>query len=277
MSSIVYLNGQYMPVEEAKISVLDRGFTFGDGIYEVILVHNDHPFRLDEHIIRLNKNLDQIYIDHPHTLQQWQSIVDKLIESNSGQDRSLYIQITRGCSKREHAINSTDNPTVFAMINPLLKQDHSMGVSAIIEEDIRWQYCHIKAITLLPSILLRHKAKQAGAAEAILVRDGYVTEGAASNVFIVQDYMIKTPDDSHSLLPGITKELVVDLLYKSDINFAEMPITEAELRQADEVWLTSTTWEITPVIKLNSNLVGSGKPGKFWQQTFALYQQFKNS
>jgi D-alanine transaminase len=279
MSSIVYLNGQYLPIEEAKISVLDRGFTFGDGIYEVIPVYNGHIFRLKEHIERLNNSLDEVFIDKPHEMDQWEKILRELIEKNSekypSEDQSLYIQVTRGISERDLAIDIATEQTVFAMIRPLLKKDRSAGISAVIEEDIRWKYCHIKAITLLPSVVLRHKAKQSGATEALLIREGYVTEGAASNVFIVKNGIVKTPIKDGSLLPGITRDLVVELLSESGIPCEEVVIKETELIQADEIWITSSTWEIVPVIELDGKPVGTGRPGEVWQQAFRIYQEYK--
>lgn len=279
MSSIVYLNGHYLPIEEAKISVLDRGFTFGDGIYEVIPVYNGHIFRLKEHIERLNNSLDEIFIDKPHEMDQWEKILHELIDKNSekypADDHSIYMQVTRGVSERDLAIDIATEQTVFAMIKPLPKKDRSAGISAIVEEDIRWKYCHIKAITLLPSIVLRHKAKQSGATEALLIRDGYVTEGAASNVFIVKNGIVKTPAKDGSLLPGITRDLVIDLLSESGIPCEEVVIKETELKQADEIWITSSTWEIVPVIELDGKPVGKGSPGEVWQQASRIYQAFK--
>lgn len=279
MSYIVYLNGQYLPIEDAKISVLDRGFTFGDGVYEVIPVYEGHIFRMREHLERLNNSLDEVYIDRPYTLEQWQEILCKLVEKNSGKntgnDLSLYMQVTRGISERDHAIDIATKQTVFAMCRPLPEYDRSAGISAIIEEDIRWKYCHIKAIALLPSVMLRHKARDAGATEAILVKDGYITEGAASNVFIVKNGIVKTPPKDGSLLPGITRDLVVELLTESGIPCEEVAIKETELKQADEIWITSSTWEIVPVISLDNNPVGTGRPGEVWQQASEIYQAFK--
>lgn len=275
MSLIVYLNGLYLPIEEAKISVLDRGFTFGDGVYEVIPVYHDHIFRFKEHIERLNNSLDSVYISRPHDLAQWQKILRTLIYKNPSKDHSLYIQVTRGVSDRVHSIETIAKQTVFAMSRPLIKEDLSAGISAIVEKDIRWEYCHIKAITLLPSVVLKHKAKQAGAMEAVLVKDGYVTEGAASNVFIVKDNMVKTPSKDGNLLPGITRDLVIELLLKSKIPCEEVSITDDELRQADEIWITSSTLGIVPVVKLDAEPVGSGKPGEAWQCASEIYQVFK--
>lgn len=279
MSYIVYLNGQYLPIEDAKISVLDRGFTFGDGVYEVIPVYKGHIFRMREHLERLNNSLDEVYIDRPYALEQWQGILRELIEKNSikntGNDLSLYMQVTRGISERDHAIDIATKQTVFAMCRPLPEYDRCAGISAIIEEDIRWKYCHIKAITLLPSVMLRHKARDAGATEAILVKDGYITEGAASNVFIVKNGIVKTPPKDGSLLPGITRDLVVELLTESGIPCEELAIKEIELKQADEIWITSSTWEIVPVTRLDNNPVGTGRPGEVWQQASKIYQTFK--
>ena len=261
MSYIVYLNGQYLPIEDAKISVLDRGFTFGDGVYEVIPVYKGHISRMREHLERLNNSLDEVYIERPYALEQWQEILRELIEKNSakntGNDLSLYMQVTRGISERDHAIDIATKQTVFAMCRPLPEYDRSAGISAIIEEDIRWKYCHIKAITLLPSVMLRHKARDAGATEAILVKDGYITEGAASNVFIVKNGIVKTPPKDGSLLPRITRDLVVELLTESGIPCEELAIKEIELKQADEIWITSSTWEIVPVTRLDNNPVGT--------------------
>jgi len=253
MSSIVYLNGQYLPLEKANVSVLDRGFTFGDGVYEVIPVYHGHIFRLKKHIERLNNSLDEVFIDRPCDFKQWQEILQKLIQQNPAEDHSLYMQVTRGVSERDHAIDTATKPTV----------------------DIRWKYCHIKAITLLPSVILRHKARQAGAVEALLVNDGYVTEGAASNVFIVKDGVVKTPPKDGNLLPGITRDLVVELLLKSEIPCEEVVITDNELKQADEIWITSSTWEIVPVVQLDDKTVGTGKPGEVWQKANDIYQAFK--
>lgn len=275
MSLNVYLNGQYLPIEDAKISVLDRGFIFADGVYEVIPVYEGCIFRLEEHLQRLDANLDALHISRPYDLSQWKNILGKLIGENIQEDSTLYIQITRGSAPREATIDQLNIPTIFAMIRPLLKTDYSAGISAIVAEDIRWKYCHIKTISLLPNVLLRYQAEQLGAIEAILIRDGYVTEGASSNVFIVQDGTIKTPRNSNHLLSGVTRNLLVQLLSASNLSCQETPIKEEELRQADEIWLTSSTREIMPVTKLDSNLVGSGAPSDIFKQVVEIYQQFK--
>lgn len=273
----VYLNGDYVPLEEARVSVLDRGFTFGDGVYEVFLVYRRQIFRFEEHMQRLDNSLAAIHMQNPLSRDKWMEILMTLVQGHPAADQSLYLQITRGVSERDHAIALARTPTVFAMSKPLPQRDLTRGISVITLEDIRWKYCHIKAITLLPSVLLRHQATLAGAVEAVLLRDGYVTEGAASNIFVVHNGLIKTPPKDGNLLPGITRDLVLELLAGAGIPCAETRISADDLQAAEEIWTTSSTWEIVPVIKLDGSPVGQGRPGRHWQRVFAIYQQFKNN
>ena len=271
----VFLNGEYLPLEKACIHVMDRGFIFADGVYEVIPVFKQHIFRLDEHLQRLNNSLNAVHIENPYDNSTWHDILNTLVESNSVPEMSLYVQVTRGISERNHDIDTGNSPTVFVMCKPIQNKDYDRGINAITHDDIRWQYCHIKAITLLPSVMLRHLASEKGASEALLIRNDLVTEGAASNVFIVQDNAVKTPPDNGYVLPGITRNLLIELLNDADIDCKESQITLSELRDADEIWITSSTWEIVPVIKLDSRLVGDGVPGKLWSRANAMYQEFK--
>ena len=274
--SLVYLNGEFKPIEEASISVLDRGFTFGDGVYEVIPIFNRKIFRFSEHIMRLENSLREIYMSNPLKENEWRDIFNKLIDSLELANQSIYLQITRGVSRRDHDISIADKPTVFAMSRPLEANNFSSGIKAITHEDIRWQLCNIKATTLLPSILLRHKAKEQEARETILIRDKYVTEGAASNVFVCTDDKILTPARTSHVLSGITRDLIVEILMHNDLPIVEGSISESKLLSAGEIWVTSSTWEIVPVVELDDRLVGSGKPGPLWQQANKLYQDFKN-
>jgi D-alanine transaminase len=273
--STVFLNGEYIPLEKACIHVMDRGFIFADGVYEVIPVFNQHIFRLDEHLQRLKNSLNAVYIENPYDNSAWYDILNTLVASDSVADKSLYVQVTRGISERNHDIDTGTSPTVFVMCKPIQNGDYDRGINAISYDDIRWQYCHIKAITLLPSVMLRHLASEKGAREAILIRDNLVTEGAASNVFIVQGNTVKTPPDNGFVLPGITRNLLIELLNDADIDCKESQITLSELRDADEIWVTNSTWEIVPVIELDSRPVGDGVPGKFWCRANTLYQEFK--
>lgn len=276
--SIVYLNGKFLPLEDACVPVLDRGFIFGDGIYEVIPVYGGRMFRIDEHLLRLVGNLDAIRIPDPLSRAQWRELLDSLVEKNGGGDLSLYLQITRGVAKRDHAMPANIVPTVFAMCSALLPVAQALrenGVAAITLDDIRWQNCHIKAISLLANILLRQAALDVQAAESILIRDGLATEGAASNVFAVIDGVLVTPPKGPRLLPGITRDLILELAAAHGIAWREADITHAALSSAAEVWLTSSTREILAVTTLDQRPVGNGKPGPVYQRMLALYQDYK--
>ena len=280
MSGIVYLNGEYLPAEEARVPVLDRGFIFGDGVYEVIPAYNGKLFRLDEHLQRLDDSLTATRITNPYSNTEWRTILETLLEKNGDGDQSVYLQVTRGIAVRDHGFPEKITPTVFVMCNPLKPVDNQVreqGVCAITLEDTRWKHCNIKAITLLPNILLRQEAVDAGCAEAILIRDGLVTEGAASNVFVVHNGRITTPPKSRQLLPGITRDLVVELANKHGLDCVEEDIPVATLTQADEIWLTSSTREILPVTRLDDQPVGDGRPGPVWAKMFAIYQDYKQA
>ncbi|MCW9013708.1 MAG: D-amino acid aminotransferase [Gammaproteobacteria bacterium] len=277
--STVYLNGQFMPIEQAKVSVLDRGFLFGDGVYEVIPAYGNHLLRLNEHLRRLQNSLDAVRINNPLSQQQWTEILQTLLAKNEGQDQSVYLQVSRGAAPvRDHAFAADLVATVFVMANPMKavsREKLEPGVSAITLDDIRWKACNIKATALLANVLLRQQAAIEGAAEAILIRDGRATEGAASNVFIVQDGVIVTPPTSPMLLPGITRDLILELAHQNDMPCAERDISEADLRAASEIWLTSSTKEILPVISLDEQPVGNGRYGPIWGSMIDIYQAYK--
>lgn len=270
-----YLNGAFLPLDEARISVLDRGFIFGDGVYEVIPVFNGRPFRLQQHLVRLANSLRAVRIDAPLADAAWPAIIDRLIADNGAGDQSLYVQVTRGVAKRDHVLPAPVRPTVFAMSNALDPGRATEPVSAITCEDIRWKFCDIKAICLLPNVLLRLQAADTGAYEAILVRAGHVTEGAASNVFVVRNGVVKTPPKGTELLPGVTRDLIVEILHARAFPCAETRVTEADLKSADEVWLTSSVREIVPVIAIDQQPVGSGATGPICRQVMDWYQAFK--
>ncbi len=270
-----YLNGSFLPLEQASVSVLDRGFIFGDGVYEVIPVFNGHLFRLDQHLRRLEDSLAAVRIKSPLSQQAWEALLQRLVSDNGGGDQSLYVQITRGVAKRDHVVSADLQPTVFAMVNPLDPARVTEPVSAVTCDDIRWKFCNIKAIALLPNVLLRLQAADAGAYEAIMLRDGRVTEGAASNVFIVTDSVIKTPPKGHDLLPGVTRDLLVELLQSKHVQLAETLISAEELKAAEEIWLTSSVREIVPVTILDGKPVGNGMVGPHCRQAMQMYLDFK--
>lgn len=273
--AIVYLNGEFLPVEQATVSVLDRGFLFGDGIYEVIPVYAGRLFRLPQHLERLRQSLAGVRLVDPVGPGRWGALLGELVERNGGGDLSVYLQVTRGAAKRDHAFPVGVRPTVLAMTSPLPARPGALGASVIVARDIRWDLCHIKAITLLPNALLRQEALDAGAAEAILVRHGVVTEGAASNVFVVSDGRVATPAKGAQILPGITRDLVVELLDAAGRGCEERVVTLDELRAADEIWLTASTREVVPVVRLDGAPVGNGAPGPVWGAIDALYQDYK--
>ncbi len=273
----VYLNGNFIPLEQAQVPVLDRGFIFADGVYEVIPVFSGKPFRLKEHFERLRNSLDGISLQLDYDGEKWQSLTDQLLTMNrvTG-DASIYLQVTRGVAERNHFYQAGSTPTVFIYCKPLQETDVSRGVGAVLHEDIRWEYCHIKAVALLPNVMLKQYARERdGSIEAILYRDGYITEGAASNVFIVAGDSVRTPPKSNRLLPGITRDLVVELIGTSPYQCREVPVSKAELMQADEIWITSSSLGIAPVVRLDGRPVRDGKPGPVWQDVDAIYQAFK--
>lgn len=273
-----YLNGDYLALADAKISVLDRGFVFGDGVYELVPVYSNKPFRFDEHLRRLQGSLDGIHLANPHDAAGWRERILKLIDLQDFADQSLYIQITRGVAPRDHAFPQDVAPTVFMFTQPLVTAtpaQKAAGVCAVTAVDNRWLRCNIKAISLLANILLRQQAVDADCAETIMLRDGFLTEGAASNIFIVKDGVLLAPPPSNLMLTGITYDVVRELAVANGMPHAVRAISEAELRAADEVWMTSSTKEIMPIIRLDGALVGAGVPGPLAQQMDTLYQAFK--
>lgn len=282
-TSICYLNGDYLPIDQAKVSVLDRGFVFGDGVYEVIPAYGGNLFRLQQHLQRLTNSLEAIRLSNPLSPAQWQEMLQTLVEKNQtrvNSDQSIYLQITRGVAQRDHSFPENTPATIFAMSNPLVSASVKKlqdGVSAITLDDIRWQYCYIKTIALLPNVLLKQQATEKQAAEAILIRNNEVTEGSASNLFIVKDNVIKTPIKSEHLLPGITRDLIVELAQKNNMACEQTHISEAELHAADEIWLSSSTKEIIPVIRLGEKTVGTGSAGPVWKKMINIYQAYKKN
>lgn len=277
---MIYLNGNYMPLEEARIPVLDRGFIFGDGVYEVIPVYSRRAFRLDEHLQRLQHSLDSIRLPNPHTLAQWQTVIEQLIAHNPWQDQSIYLQVTRGVAPRDHAFPRDTPQTVFVMSNPLTTPPASQretGVSAVTALDNRWLRCDIKSTALLANVLLRQQAVDAGATETLLLREGYLTEGAASNIFVVQNGILLAPPKDHRMLPGITYDVVLELAQQHGIPHEVREIAEQELRDADEIWMTSSTKEVLPITLLDDKPVANGKPGPMFTAMYGYYQDFKRT
>ncbi len=276
---MIYLNGKYLPLEEACVPVMDRGFLFGDGVYEVIPVYSRRPFRLAEHLGRLRHSLDGIRLQNPHSEEEWAAILAEVVAGNEGEDQYLYLHISRGVAPtRDHAFPAKATPTVFVMSTPLPsppKAWREEGVAAVTAEDNRWLRCDIKATSLLPNVLLRQLAADAGAAETVLLRDGVLTEGAASSIFVAWENILMAPPKSHLVLPGTTYDVVLELARDDGMRVEVRDVSEYELRTAAEVWLASSTREVLPITRLDGRPVGDGRPGPLYQRIDALYQHFK--
>ena len=276
--SIVYLNGDYLPLEEARISVLDRGFTFADAVYEVIPVYSGTIFRLQEHLQRLQNSLSSIEISNPLEDAQWESIFNKVLEQNPCEgDRSLYVQVSRGASDPDHLNDRDLQPTVFIMSREFQHRDWTEGVNVITHRDIRWEYCHIKSTALLANVMLKQLARAAEAKETILTRDGMITEGARSNVFIVYQGAVITTEKDGNILAGITRDLVVELLNHAGIDCKEKRVSTEEFDIAEEIWISSSTMGLAPVVKVNDRVVGNGKPGPIWKKANDLFRDFREN
>jgi D-alanine transaminase len=279
--SICYLNGQFQPLAEARISPMDRGFLFGDGAYEVIPVYSRRPFRLHEHIERLAHTLEAIRLPNPHEPGGWLAIVSEIVERNVWHDQSVYLQVSRGADdKRNHAFPAVTRPTVFLMSDELVTTAPAQlaaGVAAVSAADFRWLRCDLKTIALLANCLLRQQAVDQGCAETVLFRDGFLTEGAASNILVVKDGVLLAPPKSHFMLPGITYDVVLELAARHGLAHEVRQIPEDEVRAADELWMTSSTKEVLAITTLDGLPVGDGTPGPVGRQMYVWYQDFKNT
>ncbi|MCB1866597.1 MAG: D-amino acid aminotransferase [Chromatiales bacterium] len=277
---VVYLNGEFVALDAARVSVLDRGFLFGDSVYEVIPVYGARLFRFAQHCDRLWRSLDAVRMAAPFTREQLQTLLDDLLAANpSAHDRYVYLQITRGAPpRRDHAFPADIAPTVFAMSGIISHgAELAKGVAAVTLPDERWLRCDIKSTALLANVLARQHAVDAGAVEVILLRDEAVTEGAASNVFVVRAGAIRTPPDGPGILAGITRDLVLEIARQHGLDAAMAPVSSADLLTADEVWLTSSTREILPVVTLDRRPVGAGAPGPMFARMQALYGGYKQA
>jgi D-alanine transaminase len=275
---MVFLNGKFLPLEQAMVPVLDRGFIFGDGVYELIPVYSRAPFRMEEHLARLERSLAAVRIKNPYARAKWREIILQLVAKQPWEDQGVYFQVTRGVAKRDHAFPAGVEPTVFVMCNPLVnppKELVDQGGSAVTALDNRWLRCDIKSISLLGNVLARQVSADADAQETILFRDGKLTEASASNVFIVKRGVLLSPPKSNLILPGITYDVVTEIAQTAKIPLEFRDISEAEVRGADEVWVTSSSKEILAIVTLDGKPVGDGKPGPLFKRAFQLYQEFK--
>jgi len=275
----VYLNGRFLPLEDAKISVLDRGFIYGDGVYELIPVYHRQPFRLRQHLARLQRSLDGIRMVNPHTDAEWESIIRELVARTAFDDQGVYFQVTRGVAKRDHSFPLDVAPTVFMMSNPLslpTAEQVERGVAVVTAIDERWLHCDLKTISLLGNVLARQRATDAGAAETVLFRNGFLTEASASNVFIVRDGVILGPPKDNQILPGITYDAAFELARGGGLAVEVRPISRDEALAADEMWLSSSTKEVLAVTTVDGKSFAGGSPGPLFHKMHELFQASKS-
>ena len=280
MTVRVFLNGRWLAPQDAHVSVMDRGFLFGDGVYEVIPVYSRQPFRLEQHLGRLQKSLDGIHLANPYRLDEWVAFVTQLAGEAEWDDQSIYIQVTRGpMAVRNHAFPKQITPTALllaeAMSTPPASQ-REQGIAAVSAADIRWLRCDLKTTSLLANCLLRQLAVSAGCVETVLFRDGFLTEGSASSIFVVKNGVLLAPIKNHLMLPGITYDVVLELAAQHGLPHEVRDITEAETRDADELWMCSSTKEVLPIVELDGRTVGAGgTPGPAFARMYDWYQEFK--
>jgi D-alanine transaminase len=276
----VYLNGQFLPIEEAKISPLDRGFIFGDGVYEVIPYYAGRGLRAVEHLKRLQRSLNELEIANPYSLDQWQEIIAALIEKNGGGNVGVYIQVTRGVAKRDFPPPPGLQQTVFLMVNPLATpkaEVYEKGMACVSLDDNRWLRCHIKATALLGAVLLKHEGNKLGGDEVVMFRDGYLTESSASNIAVVKNGVILCPPMDNLILGGITYELMIELARKHNMPLEIRRVHRREVRAADELWIMSSTKEVAPIVRLDDKPIGAGVPGPVFKKMRALFDEYKDN
>lgn len=273
-----YLNGQWLPLEEAKVSVLDRGFLFGDGVYEVIPVYNGKLFCLERHVTRLMNSLSEVRMTSPMTEAEWLELLTTAVEKSGDSLAALYVQVTRGADvQRSFVYPEAVEHTVFIMVNPMSAsaRDEITPLKLVSLEDFRWDRGHIKTTSLIAAGILKNEALAAGANDAVLLKEGKVTEATSANLFVVIDGILTTPPKSTRLLHGITRDVVLELAESNGIAFEERELTAEDLLQADEMFITSSTMEAWPVGTLDGKQIGNGAPGIVWQKIDAAYQQYK--
>jgi len=275
---IVHLNGTFLPLEDAKISVLDRGFIYGDGVYELVPVYHRQPFRLPQHLARLQHSLDGIRLANPHADAQWEALIRELIARQPFDHQGVYLQVTRGVAKRDHAFPKDVAPTVFMMSNPLATpsaEQVERGVAVVTADDNRWRRCDLKTISLVGNVLMRQLAADADAIETVMFRDGFLTEASASNVLIVRAGTIIAPPRDSLILPGITYDAALEFARDAGLPFDVRPVPRAEALAADEMWLSSSTKEVLAITTIDGKPFRNGVPGPVFRRMHALFQQKK--
>ena len=276
---IVYLNGQFVALADARVSVLDRGFIYGDGVYEVVPVYGRRAFRMPQHLARLQYSLGGIRLANPHSSAEWEALIGELIERQPFADQAVYLQITRGVAKRDHAFPAGVTPTVFMMSNPLVlpsREQVERGVAVVTAQDTRWLRCDLKTTSLLGNVLMRQLAVDHDAVETVMFRDGCLTEASASNVLIVRDGRIIAPPKDNLILPGITYDATLEIAKGAGVLLEVRPIPHAEAMAADEMWLSSSTKEVLAITTVDGRPFGGGRPGPVFRRVWDAFQKAKS-
>jgi D-alanine transaminase len=271
---LCYLNGEWLPLAEARISPLDRGFIFGDGVYEVVPVYYRKPFRFAQHLARLERSLGEVRIANPFDRAGWQALLEKLVASNPAQQQYVYIQVTRGVAKRDFPFPAGVAPTVFATTTPFTRpgaEPRNKGLVAVTREDERWARCDIKSVSLLGAVLARQYAVDHDANEVVQFRDGWLTEGSASNIWVVRNGTVAGPVRDRRILEGIRYGFIGELCAAQAVPFEERRIARSEVEQSDELLLTAATREVLPIVRLDGKAVGNGAPGPIYRRLAAAY------
>ena len=274
MPDIAYLNGKFLSLARAKVSVEDRGFQFGDGVYELIRAYNGRLFHVENHLKRLLQSLKSIQLPRVYPMERWREILEKILKRSGYSEAKIYLQVTRGVAPRQHPFPGPVTPTVVVTVremDPFPDSYQKEGISVITMPDIRWSRCDVKSINLLPNVLAKQKAKEAGALEALFIKDGQVQEGAGSNVFSLKGDHLITPPQGTRVLSGVTREAVIVLAKARGLQIIEKDLSMGALLSSDEVLLTATSMEVLPVVKIDGKVIGSGKPGPTQRK---LYQDF---
>jgi D-alanine transaminase len=274
---VVYLNGNFLPLADARVSVLDRGFIYGDGVYEVVPVYARKPFRMPQHLTRLQNSLDGIRLANPHA-QRWDALIAELVAHQPFDDQAVYLQITRGVAKRDHAFPHGVAPTVFMMSNPLVlptREQVERGVAVITAQDNRWLRCDLKTTSLVGNVLMRQLAVDHDAVETVMFRDGHLTEASASNVLIVRDGTIIAPPKDNLILPGITYDATLEIAHDAGVSLDVRAVTHAETLGADEMWLSSSTKEVLAVTRVDDKPFAGGEPGPVFRRVWAAFRERK--
>jgi len=275
---VVYLNGEFVALDNARISVLDRGFIYGDGVYEVVPIYGRQPFRMPQHLRRLQYSLDGIRLANPHTEKQWDTLIHELAAKQPFPDQALYLQVTRGVAKRDHSFPPGVPPTVFMMSNPLplpSREQIEDGVAVVTAEDNRWHRCDLKTTSLVANVLMRQLAVDHNAVETIMFRNGYLTEASASNVLIVKHGTVIAPPKDHLILPGITYDATLEVARDAGIPVEVRKVTGAEALAAEEMWLSSSTKEVLAVTRVDGAPFGDGVPGPVFRKVWQAFQDKK--